>query len=228
MKRLLFALILITLCTGQARAKCALELILAIDVSGSISPAEYRIQMDGLADAFRNPQIHAAMRALDGDVMATVTHWSGTSRQQQAINWTRLDDDGAARRFAERIQEAPRAFRNFSTAIGEALAHAGQMSAGNPESCARRVVDVSGDGVNNEGRATAPERNRLVAAGWTINGLVIRGSDPDPVSHYRSVVIGGAGAFLEIAESFDDYPRAIIRKLLREIDPDEIMAMAPR
>ena len=86
------------------------------------------------------------------------------------------------------------------------------------------MIDVSGDGVSNEGSAPRDISNALAARGYTINGLVIRGADPDPVAHYRTEVIGGPGAFVEIAEDFQDYPRAILRKLLREIDQPMILS----
>jgi hypothetical protein len=88
------------------------------------------------------------------------------------------------------------------------------------------VIDVSGDGVSNEGRAPSTVSGVLAAEGYTINGLVIRGADPDPVAHFRAQVIAGPGAFVEVAADFADYPRAILRKLLREIDQPLILSGA--
>lgn len=203
---------------------CALELILAVDVSGSIDSGEFNLQADGLADAFENPSLIAAITGLEGGVLVTMTHWSGSTRHRQMTGWHRLTDAGSMAAFAAEARAAGRAWRNFSTAIGEALVHAVEVSATAPETCKRRVIDVSGDGVSNEGRAPSMVSGALAAQGYTINGLVIRGADPDPVAHFRAQVIAGPGAFVEVAADFADYPRAILRKLLREIDQPLILS----
>lgn len=212
--RLLAALALLP---GPAAA-CALELVLALDVSGSINAREYALQIGGLADAFETETVAEAVATLDGGMLVTLTQWSGGSRQHHATAWHHVSDSASLAAFAGAVRGAPRAWRNFSTAIGEALFHAERVSLTAPARCERRVIDVSGDGVSNEGRTPRPVSERLAAAGYTINGLVIRGAEPDPVRHYETEVIAGPGAFVEIAADFEDYPRAILRKLLREID----------
>jgi len=197
---------------------CALELVLAVDVSGSVDAREYALQTGGLATAFRSADVAAAVAALDGAILVTVTQWSGSSRQRQTISWHRLSDPDSLARFADAVGGMPRLWRNFSTAIGEALEHAGWVSLTAPEPCRRRVIDVSGDGLSNEGRAPRPVADRLAAAGYTVNGLAVRGAEPGLVAHYAREVIAGPGAFVEVAEGFADYPRAILRKLLREIE----------
>ncbi|MEM7527541.1 MAG: DUF1194 domain-containing protein [Pseudomonadota bacterium] len=209
-----------------ARA-CALELILAIDVSGSIDGREFSIQTEGMAAAFEDPQLISAIESLPGGLAVTVTHWSGVSRQRQMLPWVVLEEPADIQGFAQEVRSSGRAWRNFSTAVGEALAHARQVSAGAPVVCERRVIDVSGDGVSNEGRAPAMLSRALEAEGYTINGLVIRGAEPDPVEQYVNEVIAGPGAFVEIADGFEDYPRAILKKLLREIDQPMIVAGQP-
>ncbi len=204
---------------------CALELILAVDVSGSINSDEFNLQTNGLADAFEDPSLIAAISELDGGVLVTMTHWSGSTRHRQMTGWYRLTDARSMAAFAAKARAAGRAWRNFSTAIGEALVHAADVSATAPETCKRQVIDVSGDGVSNEGRAPSSVSGILAGQGYTINGLVIRGADPDPVAHFRAQVIAGPGAFVEIATDFADYPRAILRKLLREIDQPLILSM---
>jgi hypothetical protein len=205
---------------------CALELILAVDVSGSIDAREFDLQAQGLAEAFENPSLSAAIRELEGGMLVTMTHWSGSTRQLQMTGWHRLTDAASLAAFAAEVRASERAWRNFSTAIGDALIHAADVSATAPSACKRRVIDVSGDGVSNEGTAPAVISAPLAARGYTINGLVIRGADPDPVAHFRAQVIAGPGAFVEIAEDFADYPRAILRKLLREIDQPLILSDA--
>lgn len=205
---------------------CALELILAVDVSGSIDSNEFDLQADGLAEAFENPSLIAAIGALEGGLLVTMTHWSGSTRHRQMTGWHRLTDAGSMAAFAAEARSAGRAWRNFSTAIGEAMIHAAEVSANAPATCKRRVIDVSGDGVSNEGTAPATVSGALAIQGYTINGLVIRGADPDPVAHFRAQVIAGPGAFVEVAADFADYPRAILRKLLREIDQPLILSDA--
>jgi hypothetical protein len=207
-------------------AACALELILAVDVSGSIDTPEFQLQSNGLADAFENPSLIAAIGELEGGMLVTMTHWSGQTRHLQMTGWHLLTDAASMAAFAAEARTAERAWRNYSTAIGEALIHAANVGITAPAKCKRRVIDVSGDGVSNEGSAPGAISDALAAQGYTINGLVIRGADPDPVAHYRQHVIAGAGAFVEVAENFSDYPRAILRKLLREIDQPMILSDA--
>ena len=213
------------LCPSPALA-CALELILATDVSGSIDQREFALQAGGMAEAFANERLIAAIEAQAGGVLVTHTQWSGASRQRQVIPWRLLSDRSSILAFSEELHQTGRVWRNFSTAIGEALVHAGGVSAGAPQRCARRVIDVSGDGVSNEGRPPSAEAQRLAELGYTINGLVIRGAAPDPVAHFETEVIAGPGAFIETADSFEDYPEAFLRKLLREVDPPLITSEA--
>ncbi len=207
----------LTLLPGPALG-CALELVLAMDVSGSINAREHALQTGGLAAAFEDPTLIRVVTELEGGMLVTLTQWSGGSRQERMIRWHHIEDEAGMHAFARAVRTTRREWRNFSTAIGEALRHARAVSGTAPANCRRKVIDVSGDGVSNEGRAPRPVADNLAAEGYTINGLVIRGADPDPVAHYESEVIAGPGAFVEVAEDFEDYPRAILRKLLKEID----------
>ncbi|MEL6476257.1 MAG: DUF1194 domain-containing protein [Pseudomonadota bacterium] len=220
------ALILLALLPGPAFA-CALELILATDVSGSIDQREYRLQAGGLAEAFADDRLIEAVKRLDGGMLVTHTQWSGASRQRQVTGWRHLTDPASTRAFAEELRGTRRVWRNFSTAIGEALLHAERISGTAPMVCRRRVIDVSGDGVSNEGRPPLGEARRLADLGYVVNGLVIRGAEPDPVAHFEAEVAAGPGSFVEVAEGFEDYPEAILRKLLREIDPPLAISRAP-
>jgi len=220
------ALALMLLLPPAPTAACALELIVAIDVSGSIDAHEFDLQTGGLADAFEDPSLVAAVKTLEGGALVTVTQWSGQSRNRQVIAWRHLTDASSMAAFAREIRAAGRAWRNYSTAIGDALAHAAAVSATAPQKCRRRVIDVSGDGVTNEGRAPSEVSRLLASQGYIINGLVIRGAEPDPVAHYKAEVIAGPGAFVEVARDFADYPRAIRRKLLREVDQPLVLSRA--
>lgn len=218
--------LLLAAAPGPALA-CGLELILAVDVSGSVDEREFRLQMEGIAAAFETEAIGAAAERTAGGLLVTLTQWSGTTRQRSMTGWHAVADRGTARAFGETVRAIPRAWRNFSTAIGQALQHAAEVSATAPAACQRRVIDVSGDGVSNEGVSPRRVAAQLVEEGYTVNGLAIRGAEPDPVDHYRNDVIAGPGAFVEVAENFDDYPRAILRKLLREIEQPLLISATP-
>ena len=214
---------------AQSGAACELELILAVDVSGSINRDEYALQMRGLADAFRASDIIHLIESTSrkGDVFMTVVQWSGQPHQAQIVPWTKLFDKKTVLEFAAAIDASPRAFLNYSTAIGDALAFSRAMFAIRPQKCRRRVIDVSGDGPSNEGSPVANIRATLIYEGVTINGLVVLGDEPSLGPYYRKEVIGGNGAFMITANTFEDYPDAIRRKLLREIAPP-ITSLPPR
>ena len=225
--RLLLAALCLALAPGLARA-CAVELILAVDVSGSIDANEFALQNEGMAAAFEDPKLVEAIIHQKGGIYVVLTQWSGATRQRQVTGWHHLTDAESMAAFAREIRRGGRNWRNYSTAIGEALFHALNVGKTVPEQCARRIIDVSGDGVNNEGRAPRAVANQLAALGYTVNGLVIRGDTPDPVRYYERNVLAGARAFLEISDGFEDYPRAILRKLLKEIEQQALVSEAPQ
>lgn len=205
---------------------CALELILAVDVSGSIDQDEFALQTEGMAAAFEDPKLAEAIIHQEGGVYVTLTQWSGATRQRQVTDWFKLTGPDTMAAFATAVRRGGRDWRNYSTAVGEALFHAMKVGETVPETCERRVVDMSGDGVSNEGRAPRAMADALAALGYTINALVIRGDSPDPVKFYERHVLAGPRAFIEIAENFEDYPRAILRKLLREVDQQALVSDA--
>lgn len=223
--RLAWGFLLAALSPGAALA-CALELILAVDVSGSINVDEFALQTEGTASAFEDPQLAEAIINQPGGVWVTYTQWSGATRQRQVTGWHHLTDPGSMAEFATAIRRGGRVWRNYSTAIGEALFHVMKVGETAPARCKRRVVDVSGDGVSNEGRAPMSMARTLEGLGYTINALVIRGDSPDPVRYYRNNVLAGPGAFMEVAEDFADYPRAIRKKLLREVESQALLSDA--
>lgn len=200
-------------------ASCGLELVLAMDVSRSVVKSEFELQMNGLAAAFRDPEVADAITWITGGVMATVTQWSGPEAQAQSVPWTHLTDAAAAAAFAAAVEGQERAYFASYTAVGEALFHADSLSATNPRRCKRRVIDISGDGASNRGRPARPMAEALAASGVTVNGLVILGAWPDPAEFYLRNVVRGDGAFMETAANFADYADAIKRKLLRELTP---------
>ncbi|MEL6476255.1 MAG: DUF1194 domain-containing protein [Pseudomonadota bacterium] len=203
---------------GPALA-CGLELVLAMDVSRSIIITEYALQMGGMARAFRDPAVVAAIEGTEGGIMVTLTQWSGPASQDQSIPWTRLTTEADAHAFAHEITQQERPFFAPYTAVGEALYHAAEVSAANPVACRRRVIDVSGDGTSNRGRPARAAADMLEAEGYTINGLAIVDGKKDLAGFYRRNVARGPASFVEIADGFEDYARAIRTKLLREMSP---------
>lgn len=212
---------------APARA-CSISLVLAVDVSGSVDPDEHLLQVGGLAAAFRDSGVIETISNLPGGAAVTVMQWSGAPHQLQTTPWALLTDAASARAFAKEIDVAPRAFRIYSTAIGNALEAAAALVETSPYRCGRRVIDISGDGVNNEGQAPIRVSRRLSARDIMVNGLVIKGADPDPEPHYREQVITGPGSFVEVAQGFADFARAIRRKLIRELSPRHTALEPPR
>lgn len=202
---------------------CEVALMLAVDVSGSVDPDEYRIQMDGLAAGLLDRSVSAAL--VGGQSKLALMQWTGTNRQEVVIGWTTMHDDADVLAFANEVVATPRVWRNFSTAIGEALVLSLPHFAQVPE-CARHVIDISGDGPSNEGRVPRSVWPALAAAGITVNALVIEASIPGLTKYFESDVITGPGAFAATANTFDDYPEEIVRKLLRELTKS-IAALEP-
>jgi hypothetical protein len=213
-----------------ARAQdCAVALVLGLDVSSSVDSREYALQMQGLAAAFRDLAVIETILTPPGaGIMATAFAWSGFQRQKVIIDWRWLGDRAAVEAFASALSTARRPDDAWPTALGRASGFAADMARTAPRPCARRVVDISGDGANNDGVSPGWYRERGYFDGITINGLVIAGATPDPVEYYREHVVHGPGAFVEVADSYNDYAPAILRKLLRELAPPYAMLETQR
>lgn len=198
-------------------AACDLALALAIDISGSVDRKEYAIQMDGLALALRDETVAAALVRAKASLL--VLQWTGEGRQTVVLDWRAVTDHSALAAIADDITATPRRWRNYSTAIGEALQVTAQtFSAPAVTGCRRRVIDVSGDGASNEGIPPRNVRALLEQSGIVVNGLAIGGSEDGLTAYYRDHVISGPGAFVITADGFEDYPKQIKRKLLRETE----------
>lgn len=198
---------------GPAKA-CDLALALAVDVSGSVDAREYRVQMDGLAAGLRDPVITEAL--VRGQAQLSLIQWSGSSRQETTIGWTRMQGFADVEAVARKIETAPRPWRNFSTAVGEALLHSAEMFRSAAD-CKRKIIDISGDGPSNEGIEPAAIRHRIQNLGVTVNAIAIEASEPDLTAYFFENVIQGESAFVITATDFEDYPSRIRRKLLKEV-----------
>jgi len=209
------ALALGSLWAAPARA-CGVALLLALDVSASVDGAEYRRQMDGLAAALTDARVVAAVEAQPGGVALAAYEWSGRARQSVIVPWRIVAGTPGLARAASAIAGHPRGSSEFPTAIGFALGYGHTMLRRAP-ACTRRVLDVSGDGVGNDGFPPASAYRAFDFSGVTVNGLAIRGAEAEVVRFYREEVIRGPGAFVIVADGFDDYARAMREKLLREL-----------
>ena len=210
-----------------------LELILAVDSSGSVDEVEAQLQRQGYIAALTSERVLNAIRSGENRRIAVAYfEWAGETYQRVVVDWTIIEDAASAQAVTQTIAASPYAAIRW-TSISAAIDYAMGLFSRSPFEGKRRVVDISGDGKNNNGGNVVTARDRAVAAGVTINGLPIlnsraggygsgfggRGfpSDPDLDSYYQNVVIGGPGAFMVPAESFDTFATAIQSKLIREI-----------
>jgi Protein of unknown function (DUF1194) len=195
-----------------------LQLVLAVDASGSVDQFRFELQKRGYVAAFRHPRVLEAIRSGPHQAIAvTMVQWTGPMMQVQVVGWTMVGDEESAAAFATAIERTPRQLFGGGTSISGAIDHASTLFAKSPFRAARRVIDVSGDGSNNRGRSVNLARDEAVAAGIGINGLPILALEPDLDRYYYDNVIGGPGAFMVVAKDFETFGEAILKKLITEI-----------
>jgi hypothetical protein len=220
LRGLLVALAVGRLTGAPAAAQTAvdLQLVLAVDASGSVSEERFELQKRGYVAAFRNPQLVRAIGSGPARAIAvTMVQWTGPTLQVQVVPWMIVNDEASMGRLAVAIAAAPRQLFGGGTSISGAIDHALTLFGSDPFSGGRRVIDISGDGRNNRGRQAAEARDDAVRAGVSINGLPILAIEPDLEEFYRDNVIGGPGAFVIAAASFASFADAILKKLIIEI-----------
>ena len=193
---------------------CGLALALAVDISGSVDSREYGIQMRGLAAGLRDGVVSEALVLEEAMVM--VVQWTGTSRQIVSIPWRRITGFEDVEALAAEVEAAPREWRNFSTAIGEALLFTAAQFEGMAH-CRRLVMDVSGDGISNEGAEPVDVRDQVGARGIIVNTLVIEGEESGLRQYFRDNVIIGTGAFVVLANGYREYAERMKLKLQLEV-----------
>ena len=207
---------------SSEHAQVDLQLVLAVDVSGSVSHGRFELQKQGYAEAFRNPRVINAIRSgMTQAIAVTMTQWTGPDLQVQVVPWTVIKDEATAKAFAVAVESAPRHLFSGGTSISGAIDHAMRLMPTSPSKGLRKVIDVSGDGANNRGRPAFLARDEAVAAGVTINGLPILALEPDLDRHYWNQVVGGPGAFMIGAESYERFGEAVLKKLITEIASNE-------
>jgi hypothetical protein len=206
-----------------------LLLVLAVDVSRSIDQAKFMLQRDGYVAAISNRGVLDAIKSGPNQKIAlNFVEWSGFGAQKEVIDWTVIDGADSARRFGDQIVEAPRSFAD-RTSISGGIEFAQAQLEHSPFRAPRHIIDVSGDGTNNAGRDVGASRDDVVAKGTIVNGLVILSNSqllfnaehtnpPGGLEkYYRDNVIGGPGAFVMVAEDFNAFGKAIVKKLIAEI-----------
>jgi hypothetical protein len=217
------------LAPASAAEPVDLLLVLASDVSRSVDHPKFMLQREGYAAAVSNPEVLDAIRSgPHGKIAISFVEWSGFGAQKLVVGWSMIDGSATARRFGDQLVELPRSFAD-RTSISGGIEFSMQQFEGAPFEAARRTIDVSGDGTNNAGRDVTLARDEALAKGITINGLVILSDRQMPWNaehtnppgglekYYRDNVIGGPGAFVLVAEDFQSFGRAIIKKMIAEI-----------
>ncbi len=211
---------------GQDRKEVDLALVMAIDISGSIDPEEARLQRQGYVDAFRDPVIiKAILSGNHGRIAVAYYEWSDSWVQKLLIDWTLLDSEAAIADFAARLSRAPVSIAR-RTSISGAIRYAIPLFGRAPYETERKVLDISGDGSNNDGGLVTDLRHDALKERIVINGLPIMNDRPNPYGfpsetdldrYYLHCVIGGPRSFVEVAVNFEDFPRAVRKKLLQEV-----------
>jgi hypothetical protein len=213
----------------RAQEPVDLLLVLASDVSRSVDTRKFQLQREGYAAALSNPKVIDAIRSgPHGRIAICFVEWSGVTSQKLVIDWTIVSDAASARKIGDQLIELPRAFAD-RTSISAGIEFSMSQLERAPFRGVRRTIDVSGDGTNNSGRDVTVARDEALAKGVTINGLVILSDSPLPWNpehtnppggldaYYRNNVIGGAGAFVMVAENHNSFGQAIVKKMIAEI-----------
>jgi hypothetical protein len=226
MRRFWIGLIMVALLpmsAAQARV-VDLLLVLAVDVSRSIDEEEFTLQREGYAQALSDPTVINAIRSGPmGAIAVTYMEWSGANLQTVIIPWTVIDSAAPAQKIAQILRTVPRPFGE-RTGVGAAIAASVALIEAAPHEGLRQVIDISGDGRNSSGGPPGPFRDMAVEKGIIINALPIVNDKPtfgrmelDLPGFFREEVIGGPGAFMQIAEGFNSFAAAVKAKLVREI-----------
>ena len=194
------------------------NLVLAIDASGSVDDERFELQKRGFGAAFRDPKVLQAIRAGNHrSIAVAMLQWTGPILQEVMVPWTLVADERSAEILAATIEAAPRRLMGGGTSVSGAIDYSVKMLAASPYRGTRRVIDISGDGSNNLGRPAEQARDEAVQMGIRINGLPILAVEPDLDEYFRKNVIGGPGAFAIPAKNYDQFAEAILRKLITEI-----------
>lgn len=212
---------------AAAQPAADLQLVLAVDASGSVDQYRFELQKRGYVAAFRHARVLQAIRSGPNQAIAvTMAQWTGPTMQVHVVGWMLVGDDESAAAFASAVERAPRQLFGGGTSISGAIDYAMTLFPKSPFRAPRRVIDISGDGSNNRGRPVTLARDEAVADGVGINGLPILALEPDLDRYYRDSVIGGPGAFVVAAKDYETFGEAILKKLITEIASNDQLRLA--
>ena len=205
-----------------------LKLVIATDVSRSINDEEARLQREGTAEAFLSAEVVKAIQSgALGRIAVSMIDFSSPEYDRVVIDWQIIHDKATAAAFAERIRSTPRT-PGRRTSISSALELGALLIAGSDKDiqATRKVIDVSGDGPNNDGNAMSEAHDKTIAQGVIVNGLPVmddnaNGYYPDLDKYYAGCVVGGRGAFVVVVRSFKDFGAAMRHKLILEVSQDK-------
>jgi hypothetical protein len=204
-------------------AQVDLNLVLAVDASGSVDDERFELQKEGYADAFNSQRVLDTIKAGDRQQIAvTMVQWTGPTLQVIMVPWMIIRDKPSAELFAEAVAISRRQIFGGGTSISGVIDYSVKLLNGAPYKGTRQVIDISGDGSNNLGRSVEQARDEAVAAGIRINGLPILLLEHDLDQYYRASVVGGPGAFVIPAKNYEVFGEAIMRKLVTEISQDRV------
>ncbi len=213
----------------QAAETCRLALALAMDISTSVDPTEDALQRQGLAAALRAPEVQDAFFSSAMPVALSAYEWSGRFNQAVLLDWVLIDSPATLFAAAEQIGLSRRSDYSHPTAMGHALAF-GAIHMERAPRCLFQTIDISGDGSNNDGYGPQTAYRHFAFDRIVVNGLVINAADFEGelylIPFFQNNVLHGPGAFLEVANGFDDFERAMRRKLERELKGLEIGALS--
>lgn len=213
-----------------AAQQCDLELVLALDASGSVEPFEYELQLRGIATSLRDRAVQNAISERPGGIALNVIVWAEHQVPKQALGWRMVASPRQANELAALIEGLPRS-QDGATGLGEGIAAAVRSINGNGLDCKRRVIDVSGDGAETPARefvVLLPQARQMAQSyGIVINGLAITNEDPKLEAYYAANVQSGPGSFVMATRDYEDFAEAMRRKLLREIEGLPKMASVP-
>ena len=203
---------------ASAQTPVSLELVLAVDASSSVNVAEHRLQMQGIASAFRSPEVMQLIEGSNG-VAVILFQWASRANTEQTTGWHILKSRESILKFAGQVGQTRRVSVGSLTAIGSAIEAGLALLDTNKIEGSRRKIDVSGDGRSNSGEPLGDMRRLAASRGVTINGLAIQTDVPDLARYYREEVTVGPDAFVIAARDYQDFARAMEAKLLRELSP---------
>ena len=202
----------------KARREVDINLALGVDASGSVNQIRFELQKRGYVEAFANPRVLQAIKTGPRQAIGiTMYQWTGPRMHAPVVPWMYVDDLASIRDFSRRVDASQRQLFGGGTSISGAIDYGVQTLGESPFGGGRQVIDISGDGANNGGRPARMARDDAVAQNIIINGLPILALEPNLAEHYRDEVIGGPGAFLIPAQTFETFADAVRRKLVLEI-----------